>query len=137
MSTTTEANHGAGGVVPRVHVAGYEDVLIGDVTHLARRFVDRTEWASRPDVFDLMAVPQFVYFIGTPRSFVKIGYSTFVPGRLDALRKANPEPLEVLGVMRGPVVLERTLHQRFAALWIHGEWFRREGELADLLSRAA
>ena len=125
------------GFVPRSRLLfAYESLLTEDVSSIAQRFIQQAEWARRPEEVDLLEVSQFVYFIGSVRSFVKIGYSTFVPARLDVLQKANPESLTILGVMLGPVLLERALQQRFSQLWVHGEWFRREGALAELLEKA-
>lgn len=40
------------------------------------------------------------------------------------------------GRVMGPVLLERALHLRFSTLWVHGEWFRLEGDLAELTRMA-
>ena len=125
------------GFVPRSRILlGYEHVLTVTIPELAKMFAPIDSWSSRPGLEQSTELSQFVYFIGSVRPFVKIGYSTFVPGRLAELQKANPEPLRVLGVMIGRSLLERALHQRFADHWVHGEWFRCDGQLADLLEKA-
>jgi len=52
--------------------------------------------------------------------------------RLDAARKAVEEPVRFLGFLPDD---EWTLHQRFAALRLWGEWFQPESELWSYLSK--
>jgi len=66
-----------------------------------------------------------VYVIGTPGSdIVKIGRSTNLPKRLEAIRRMCPVPLEVLWRTPGGCDLEYGLHGHFASIRSHGEWFR-------------
>ena len=74
-----------------------------------------------------------VYFIAcVPLVAVKIGYTrqgTY--NRLAALQTGCPAPLKVYGRFPGTYDDERRLHEAFASLRIHGEWFRLEGKLLD------
>ena len=82
----------------------------------------------------------WVYFVRA-LDMIKIGTSTNVAKRLQALRTASPVPLETLLVIPGSPHLEYELHKRYAALRSHGEWFRAEqplvGHIARLTARAA
>jgi hypothetical protein len=59
---------------------------------------------------------------------VKIGYSTDVGKRLQALRTQHGS-LDVLFTFPGGREVERQHHERFAVHRVKGEWFRPEGEL--------
>jgi hypothetical protein len=65
-------------------------------------------------------------------SYVKIGISVDVDGRMITLQ--TPEPVKLYGLVVGWLREERELHKRFAAYRLQGEWFRREGELADWIN---
>lgn len=78
----------------------------------------------------------FVYFIASDDAHVKIGYTGDIDQRLASLQNATPAKLRVLAMMHGAVAVERELHEAFGAFRIHGEWFRREGALAELLENA-
>lgn len=126
------------GFVPRSRYSlGFEDVATCSLMRLANRFVSSVVWNVRIDwdAVDIYDRTPFVYFIGVS-GHIKIGYSTEVGKRLLELQRSNPLPLTVHAVMIGPVALERALHIRFGSLWVHGEWFRREGALAELLEKA-
>jgi hypothetical protein len=73
-----------------------------------------------------------VYFVAGARS-VKIGHSVFPEARLQQLQTGSPVALRLLGTVPGGVAEERALHERFASLRTHGEWFRCEGDLANFL----
>lgn len=72
----------------------------------------------------------YIYVIDCD-GFIKIGYSTDPRGRLSNLRVSSPLEITVLRVIEGTVADERELHNRFAAQRVRGEWFKREGELAE------
>lgn len=55
---------------------------------------------------------------------IKIGYATNFARRLKELQFFNHEPLTALAVIPGGRSQEHMLHERFAHLRIHGEWFR-------------
>jgi len=67
-------------------------------------------------------------------SHIKIGTTHSVAKRLRALQCGSPIPLRVLVHFPGDAVTESALHQRFAALRAHGEWFRAEQPLLDFVA---
>lgn len=81
--------------------------------------------------------PDLLYFIEMegPERFVKIGIASSMMTRLSNLQACCPYPVRVLKVVVGTWHLERSLHKRFADLHARGEWFRLEGELAELIER--
>jgi hypothetical protein len=81
-------------------------------------------------------VSQHVYFVqavgGGP---IKIGHAANVAARVDRLQTGSPAPLRVLAVILGAgVSAETSLHQRFAHLRAHGEWFHPAAELTDFIA---
>lgn len=68
--------------------------------------------------------PGWVYVIGSSlRGIVKIGYAFDVELRMESLQTGSPVRLWILWKIRGTPLLERRLHDRFAAERIHGEHF--------------
>jgi hypothetical protein len=67
-------------------------------------------------------------------AMVKIGWAKDPVRRMAALQTANPWTLQILGVMAGTVLQEKALHRRLKHLRIRGEWFRREGDVLDILA---
>jgi hypothetical protein len=74
-----------------------------------------------------------VYFIRSGE-LIKIGMSADVCGRMAALRTMSPLPLELLAVASGGRPEEASLHQRFAHLRQHGEWFSAVPELLEFIA---
>lgn len=67
---------------------------------------------------------RWVYVIGSPVVRpVKIGVSDDPEARLDDLQTGSPVPLVLLWQVHGGQRLEAALHERFAAVRTHGEWF--------------
>ncbi|MFI1608062.1 GIY-YIG nuclease family protein [Streptomyces griseofuscus] len=65
-----------------------------------------------------------VYVIGSPgSSLVKVGTTTQLAKRLRVLQLSSPVPLEVVWSMPGDRASEAALHEHFAHLREHGEWF--------------
>jgi len=64
-----------------------------------------------------------VYFV-LCQDLLKIGFSIDVDGRLAGMRTDNPFPLQLLGVIAGPVQLEKALHAVFNEHRHQGEWFK-------------
>lgn len=82
----------------------------------------------------------FVYFIG-PTDWrlnrIKIGHTTCAPeSRLAAMQTGSPFPLELYAFFRGARSVEQLLHETFAPVREHGEWFRMEGKLLAIVSCA-
>jgi hypothetical protein len=80
-------------------------------------------------------VSGFVYFIACePLEAVKIGFTKSSPlSRKASLQTGCPSPLKLLTYVPGTIEDERRLHEAFAALHIHGEWFRHEWKLQDFI----
>lgn len=74
-----------------------------------------------------------VYFV-RGGDFLKIGWSRDVDGRIGDLRASGPTQLTLLGSIAGTRDDERALHERFAEIRHHGEWFRAEPELLDFVA---
>jgi len=78
-----------------------------------------------------------VYFIrslcGGP---VKIGRASSPEDRLADIQRMSPFKLHVLLELPGGAKFERELHQRFAHLRSHGEWFQSAPELLDFIKEA-
>jgi hypothetical protein len=74
-----------------------------------------------------------VYFIEThDGAFVKIGYSTNLPRRLEGIGVQLPG-LRLIGHMPGTFATERWLHAKFAAYRERGEWFRQDREVQGFI----
>ena len=67
----------------------------------------------------------FVYVVGRgePDDPVKIGWSGKPEERLAQLQTGSPHVLRLLGTHPGPDDQETFLHDRFAPIRLHGEWF--------------
>lgn len=92
-----------------------------------RRFLISAERREPAAIAPLRSV---VYFLeGAGR--VKIGWTSSLHSRLQALQAASPVPLRLLAIMRASQHMERELHVRFAEFRLHGEWF----ELAEPIRR--
>lgn len=71
-----------------------------------------------------------VYFLHAPSvNLIKIGHSADPELRFQQLRLMSPVPLEVIGMIPGGYELEQELHNKFAHLQSHGEWFHATEEL--------
>lgn len=64
-----------------------------------------------------------IYFVTSDHALVKIGYATDVAARVRTLQTSVPHPLHILLVVAGTLADERTVHRRFAADRLRGEWF--------------
>jgi len=80
-----------------------------------------------------------VYFVRRGDGAIKIGLTTNLTQRMDAFNHVHPVTL--LGTMPGHREVERSLHARFAAHRLHGEWFTASPDLlafiAEQQNRAA
>jgi len=78
----------------------------------------------------------YVYFIlDRTLEAIKIGYSKHPERRLVALQTGNPGELELVHQVSGTKRDEAIYHAEFEHLRLHGEWFRCEENLAELLER--
>ncbi|MEE1931425.1 GIY-YIG nuclease family protein [Streptomyces sp. TRM 70351] len=65
-----------------------------------------------------------VYVIGSPGNWtVKIGVSVDLVRRLREIQNSSPVKLAVLWSTPGGLALEQALHDHFAGIRSHGEWF--------------
>lgn len=79
----------------------------------------------------------FVYFlrpIGS-QSPIKIGCSYNPAKRLQDYCQWSPVPLEIVATIPGDAKLERNLHDCFADLHAHGEWFHPDERLLNAIER--
>ena len=79
-----------------------------------------------------------IYFIEVFEvNAVKIGYADSQANALDRLALFQigcPLELELLGTIEGTRKAERAMHSRFKQARINGEWFSREGALAEYMA---
>jgi hypothetical protein len=70
------------------------------------------------------------------KRYVKIGHAMNIARRLSELQKGCPLQLEVEAYKwtLTPEADEKALHDRFAALWVRGEWFAPDEELEQLIA---
>lgn len=77
---------------------------------------------------------RFVYFIFAPRlGLIKIGLAGDVDARLRNLQIATGDSLYLLGSLAGESAVEKTLHRRFKADRIRGEWFLPSADLLAIV----
>jgi hypothetical protein len=86
--------------------------------------------AARPP---LASPPPVVYFIRAG-DMIKIGTTTTLPSRMDALAVSTPEKLEILLVVPGGRTEERQVHALFREDRVRGEWFRPSERLAEFIA---
>jgi hypothetical protein len=67
---------------------------------------------------------------------VKIGRSFAPELRLSTMQTHSPVILTMLGYVKGDHVKERSLHKKFRAYRVHGEWFRNDGAVKDWIAKA-
>lgn len=96
----------------------------------------RAERKSRPAPRPTPPVLAGVYFVRSG-NLIKIGTSTNVNARLAALRTMSALPLELMAVAEGGYTEEGAVHQRFASLRQHGEWFTAAPELLAFVAEIA
>lgn len=78
-----------------------------------------------------------VYFVRARSGrHVKIGWSTDLPSRLSALQTAHAVPVKVLATVPGVRALESTLHERFRADRVRGEWFNLSDQIRAFIREA-
>jgi excisionase family DNA binding protein len=78
-----------------------------------------------------------IYFIQAEEiGHIKIGFTGDEDSaeRLRALQTGSPVRLQLLGEIPGDELDERTIHQKFAAARVNGEWFRAIPQLRQFIS---
>lgn len=98
---------------------------------------------KRWDAYEVIGWPIFVenaiadttvYVIGFG-AYVKIGFTAGpIETRIARLQTGSPEKLVVIAEIVGDRSLEAGLHKQFRQQRAQGEWFRREGALADWIA---
>jgi hypothetical protein len=107
--------------------------MISTIEELAGRRAIAGQPIARATFFD-----GGVYVIGF-RDYVKIGRTGSFPSRVKTLQAFLPEKLVIYGTILCPneyrrTAIEKQLHKRFKEYPLNGEWFRKEGELADWIA---
>jgi transposase-like protein len=75
-----------------------------------------------------------VYFLLAPDAkMVKIGVTTDLPSRMQAIQACSPVQLTVVATIPGDEAVESAMHLRFASSRAHFEWFRLTPELARFI----
>lgn len=78
----------------------------------------------------------WTYFVGNrDLNIVKIGVTKRLKSRMSSLRNSSPVPIKLFAVVFGDQVLEKYLHNHFAAFRKHGEWFELTDELASCIDK--
>lgn len=82
------------------------------------------------------SIKQAVYFAQeqSPAGFIKIGYTKHLGVRLGAINTSNPHGVRLLGYIKGTTLLEKELHQQFAAYRFRAEWFYPDPELLGFIA---
>lgn len=88
---------------------------------------DRWRWQS---VRDARSRSNYIYVIACG-DFIKIGITGNLNRRVYDLQRATPYPLALVHSFMGSPVDEAQLHARFSHCNHRGEWFRKEGKLAE------
>lgn len=84
----------------------------------------------------LLPTTPSIYFIAAIESQrIKIGFSAYPEKRINTLMTSSPYQLEVIKVISGNQDDERQLHQRFAHLRNHREWFTDCEELREYINQ--
>ena len=66
---------------------------------------------------------------------VKIGFTTSLDARIQALQIGSPDPFELLGSVPGIKAEEKDAHEIFARDRVAGEWFALTPELQEYIAR--
>ncbi len=74
-----------------------------------------------------------IYFL-RDNSFVKIGYTTSLAQRMQAIEACNPNSLSLLGCIEGELRRERALHRLFKVFAHRNEWFHADDKLLEAIT---
>lgn len=77
-----------------------------------------------------------VYFVRAGE-LIKIGYTSNLEKRIASLSNMSPIPIELIGSLLGDKHVEKEVHNRFAHLRHHGEWFRADKKLLQYIKELA
>lgn len=82
---------------------------------------------------------EYVYLIRAANGLVKIGYTQDVARRFYSLTNTSPIALELIGCIETAIAetIEAELHQQYAHVREHGEWFRlSDNDVQEILGGA-
>lgn len=101
------------------------------------RMVGRAAELYRQKAETEAATPaSLIYFVRAgDRGLIKIGRTDRLERRLSQLQNGNHLELRLLGYAHGDTAEEKSLHRRFAAGRIRGEWFRPTRELLRFIAK--
>lgn len=74
-----------------------------------------------------------IYIIGHETGPVKIGYTTNIEKRLQAIQTGYPYKLEIIASFRGGLREESIIHRRYSRSRLHGEWFERTQDIKEFI----
>lgn len=115
----------------RVDLPGLKDLIARGLIAPPSRYIrGNPEWDKRSQ-WQGISREGTVYLAGFGQ-YVKIGFTsgTQIEYRIQEIQVGCPEKIEMLCAIPGSFKMEAALHRRFKELRLHGEWFRREGDLA-------
>lgn len=77
----------------------------------------------------------YIYFVAAPEdNRIKIGYSTQPQQRIHSLMTSSAYKLETLAIITGSREQEQAMHQQFAHLRVHREWFSDCAEIRGFVA---
>lgn len=83
-----------------------------------------------------MKTQHYIYFIQAgPDRPIKIGITKNVMDRYMVMQTNNPDELKLLGLVRGTLKTETSLHQQFKDINIRGEWYWPTEKLLAYISQ--
>lgn len=92
------------------------DRIRSDMSPLAQKMLDAIGW--RDDV----PRTSRVYFIRSGY-YVKVGISTQVAARVEALQTGSPDEIKLIGDIRGDLFTEKAIHKAARKHHHRGEWY--------------
>jgi len=105
-----------------------------------RRFIGNADkrsgarWELKSDGRIVARTTGMVYFL-VSLDLIKVGFTSGpVQRRLKTIQRMSAAPVSLLHTFPGSRHVEATLHERFASLRSHGEWFRAEDPLMSFVA---
>lgn len=78
----------------------------------------------------------YVYIIGNiEKEFCKIGFSKNPSERIKSIQTGCPYEVKLLCYYKGDMITEKRLHEKYKDLRLHGEWFKLEGDLLNVVNK--
>lgn len=74
-----------------------------------------------------------IYFLSAENGLIKIGITKNISQRLGVLSFENASKLELLGIMEGDYLTEKSLQQRFSKDNSHGNWFHPSKDIINFI----